>query len=92
MAAPAPVQQRITVARMLARFLTREQVAEELSISMSQTYALIRRGDIRAAKIGGRGDWRVGRDDLEAFIERTHEETARWVEAHPFTEDVSDAG
>jgi excisionase family DNA binding protein len=69
-----------------ARFLTREQVAAELNISMSQTYALIRRGDIRAAKIGGRGDWRIGGDDIEAFIQRAYEETARWIEEDPFTE------
>lgn len=67
------------------RFLTREQVAEELNISMSQTYALIRRGDIRAAKIGGRGDWRIGRDDLEAYVDRAYRETERWITDHPFT-------
>ncbi len=50
---------------MHVRFLTRAQVAEELNISMAQAYALIRRGEIRAAKIGGRGDYRIGRDDLE---------------------------
>jgi excisionase family DNA binding protein len=69
------------------RFLTREQVAEELNLSMSQTYALIRRGEIRAAKIGGRGDWRIGRDDLEAFIERAYNETAQWIGEHPIAED-----
>ena len=52
---------------MPARFLTRAQIAEELNISMAQCYALIRRGELRAAKIGGRGDYRIGRDDLEAY-------------------------
>jgi len=46
---------------MPARFLTRKQVSEEPNISMAQCYALIRRGKIRAAKIGGRGDYRVAR-------------------------------
>jgi hypothetical protein len=32
---------------------TRAQVAEELNISMAQCYALIRRGEMRAAKMGG---------------------------------------
>jgi excisionase family DNA binding protein len=41
---------------MHARFLTRSQVAEELNISMAQAYALIRRGELRAAKIGARGE------------------------------------
>jgi excisionase family DNA binding protein len=49
---------------MTPRFLTREQVAEELNISKAQLYALLRRGDLRHIKIGGRGLYRIGRDDL----------------------------
>ena len=55
---------------MAARFLTRAQVAEELNISMAPCCALLRRSELRAAKIGARGDYRIGRDDLEAYIER----------------------
>lgn len=73
---------------MSARFLTREQIAEELAISEAQVYALIRRGDLRAMKIGGRGAWRIGREDLEAYIERTYAETATWIEEHPFNDDA----
>ena len=58
-----------------ARFLTREQVSDELNISKAQAYALLRRGELRAAKIGGRGDYRIGRDDLDADIERTRAQT-----------------
>jgi excisionase family DNA binding protein len=72
---------------MPARFLTRGQVADELNISRAQTYALIRRGELRALKIGGHGIWPIDRDDLEVFIQRAYEETARWVEEHPLTED-----
>jgi hypothetical protein len=36
--------------------------------------------------MGGRGIWRIGRDDLEAYIERTYAETERWIAEHPFTE------
>jgi len=61
--------------------------AEELNISMAQCYALLRRGEIRHIKVGGRGDHRIGRDDLEAYIERTYAETERWIEEHPFTGD-----
>ena len=50
-------------------------------------YALLRRGELRAAKIGGRGDYRIGRDDLEAYIERTYAETERWIEEHPFSDN-----
>lgn len=71
---------------MSGRFLTRAQVAEELSISMAQAYALIRRGELRAAKIGGRGDYRVSRVDLEEYIERAYADTARWVGQYPLVE------
>jgi len=63
------------------RFLTRVQVAE-LNITMAQCYALIRRGELRAARIGARGDYRIGRDDLEAYIKRTYVETGR-PSSHP---------
>ena len=66
---------------------TAEAVAEELDVSVHQVYALIRRGDLRSMKIGGRGVWRIGRDDLEVYIERAYEETSRWIAEHPFTED-----
>lgn len=69
------------------RFLTREQVADELAISKAQVYALLRRKDLRAMKIGGRGIWRISREDLETYIKRTYDETARWIAKHPFTED-----
>ena len=58
---------------------------------MAQAYALIRRKDIRALKIGGRGTWRIGRDDLEAYIRRSYAETDQWIEEHPFTEDDDQA-
>ena len=54
---------------------------------MAQCYALIRRGELRAAKIGGRGDYGIGREDLEAYIERTYAETELWIEEDPYTED-----
>lgn len=75
---------------MAARFLTRAEVAAELNVSESQVYALIRRRDLRAMKVGGRGDYRVGRDDLELFIAHGHEQTAEWIETHPFSDDDED--
>ena len=41
------------------RFLTLADVAEVLNTSSAQVYALVRRGDLPAIKIGGRGQWRV---------------------------------
>jgi excisionase family DNA binding protein len=60
------------------RFLTLNDVAEILNTSLAQVTALVQRGEIRAIKIGGRGQWRVERVELEHFIERMYAET----EAH----------
>ena len=50
------------------RFLTLDGVGDVLSVSRSQAYALVRRGELRAIKVGGRGVWRIERVELEAFI------------------------
>ena len=71
----------------LPRFLTLADVAEVLSTSSAQVYALVRRGDLKAIKIGGRGQWRVEREQLESYIERMYEQTRRFVEAHPPARD-----
>jgi excisionase family DNA binding protein len=52
------------------RFMTLPAVAEELSVSPTQVYALLRSGDLPGVKIGGRGVWRIERTELEAFITR----------------------
>jgi len=65
------------------RFLTLEDVATYLSVSVPQVYALVRSGELPAIKIGGRGVWRVDRNQLEAYVERLHEETQAWARAHP---------
>ncbi|MCI0688190.1 MAG: helix-turn-helix domain-containing protein [Sporichthyaceae bacterium] len=69
---------------MSQRFLTLADVAEILNISATQTYALVRRGDLPAIKIGGRGQWRVEQQALEQYIEQMYAETKRFVEEHPF--------
>jgi excisionase family DNA binding protein len=72
------------------RFLTLADVAEVLNISASQTYALVRNGELEAIKIGGRGQWRVERDKLESYIARMYDQTRDFVAAHPFSEDESE--
>ena len=74
------------------RFLTLTDVAEVLNISTSQTYALVRNGDLEGVKIGGRGQWRVERDKLETYINRLYDETRKFVSEHPFTEAEIEAG
>ena len=41
--------------------MTLPDVAEILNISASQTYALVRSGDLKGIQIGGRNQWRVER-------------------------------
>ena len=69
------------------RFLQLADVAEVLNISSSQTYALVRSGDLPAIKIGGRGQWRVERSVLEEYIQRAYAETKAFVDAHPLGRD-----
>lgn len=58
------------------RFLTLADVAEILNISASQTYALVRSGDLQGIQIGGRNQWRVERSKLEEYIEQAYKRTA----------------
>lgn len=65
------------------RFLTLDDVATYLSVSVPQVYSLVRSGELPAIKIGGRGVWRVDRKQLEDYVERLHEETQQWAREHP---------
>jgi excisionase family DNA binding protein len=66
------------------RFLQLADVAEILNISSAQAYALVRSGELPAIKVGGRGQWRVERDQLESYIQRAYSQTREFVQAHPF--------
>jgi excisionase family DNA binding protein len=68
------------------RFLTLADVAEVLNTSSAQVYALVRRGDLPAIKIGGRGQWRVESTELEGYIERAYAQTREFVADHPYVE------
>jgi excisionase family DNA binding protein len=74
----------------VARFLTLDDVADELAISRSQAYALVRNGSLPAMKVGGRGQWRVARTRLEQWIEQAHADTGRFIAEHPFTGQADD--
>lgn len=58
----------------MRKFLTLPDVAESLNISMSQTRALINRGDLEGIQIGGRGQWRVEQEKLDEYIDRLYAE------------------
>jgi excisionase family DNA binding protein len=72
------------------RFLTLSDVAEVLNISDSQTYALVRSGELPAIKIGGRGQWRIERDQLESYIARMYDQTKQFVADHPYVDSRPD--
>jgi prophage regulatory protein len=50
------------------RFLTLQQVADELNTKNSTIRALIASGDLPAVQIGGRGQWRIERTKVEDYI------------------------
>lgn len=59
------------------RFLTVKDVAETLQVRDTTVHALIKRGELRGFQIGGRGVWRIGRQDLEAYITAAYERAAQ---------------
>ena len=71
------------------RFLQLADVAEVLNISGAQVYALVRRHELKAIKIGGRGQWRVEASELEAYIQRAYADAEQFVRDHPFVEGAS---
>jgi excisionase family DNA binding protein len=75
---------------MTSRFLTMQDVADELAVSLSQVYHMVRSGELPAIKVGGRGQWRIERARLEAYIEGKYSETADWVKANPLIERDED--
>lgn len=71
------------------RFLTLADVAEVLNTSSAQVYALVRRGELSAIKIGGRGQWRVEASHLEDFIAKMYADTQQFVNQHPFLDETN---
>ena len=74
------------------RFLQLADVAEVLNISGAQVYALVRRHELKAIKIGGRGQWRVEASELEAYIQRAYADAEQFVREHPFVEGAPTPG
>ena len=74
------------------RFLSLADVAQVLNISVAQVYALVRRGDLPAIKIGGRGQWRVEIDALETYIKDAYSSTRDYIRDHPYAGDESNDG
>ena len=62
------------------RFLTIDDVAEELATSPAQIRVLIRRKELPALQIGGRGQWCIERAKIEAYIQAAYAATERELE------------
>lgn len=58
------------------RFMTLADVAELLNISAAQAYALVRSGELKAIKVGGRGQWRIETACFEEYIARMYQAVA----------------
>jgi hypothetical protein len=43
----------------------------------------VRRGELRAIKLGGRGQWRVETAEVDRYVERLYDETREWIATHP---------
>lgn len=54
--------------RPTSRFMTIQEVADDLATSKTQVIALIRSGDLLGIQVGGRKQWRVERSKLEEYI------------------------
>ena len=73
------------------RFLTLAEVAEVLNTSVAQVYALVRREELEAIKIGGRGQWRVEVDKLEEYIQGAYRAAKEHIRDHPFDDADAEA-
>lgn len=58
------------------RFLTIEQVAEELIVGAPQIRALLRTGELKGIQVGGRRLWRIGVDDVDEYVADAYRRTA----------------
>lgn len=62
------------------RFIDVDAVADELAISRTQVYSLLRGGDLPAIQVGPKRVWRIERTKLEEYIERQYQATREAIE------------
>ncbi len=66
------------------RFLSISETAEILTVSVTQVYNLVHRGELAAIRIGARGPWRIELTVVQAFIDFQYEmarRSALWNES-----------
>ena len=73
------------------RFLTLAQVADELNVKQSLVQGLIRTGELRGFQVGGRGLWRIGRQDVEDYIIQAYQRTSGRIAADELQDDGAES-
>ncbi len=66
------------------RFLTIEQVAQELNVGEPLVRGILKSGELRGIQLGGRGVWRIGRGDVEEYVEQAYKRTAEKITSGDF--------
>lgn len=59
------------------RFLSISETADLLTVSVTQVYNLVHRGELAAIRIGKRGPWRIEVSVVQAFIDDQYEMVRR---------------
>lgn len=74
------------------RFLTLEQVAEELNVGLPLVRSLVKSGELRGFQIGGKRLWRVAAGDVEDYVNVAYANTAeRIASGATMAEDFEEA-
>ena len=74
------------------RFLTVEQVAEELAVGLPLVRSLLKSGELRGIQVGARGLWRVATRDLEDYIDQAYRVTAERIAAGELPDEEAQPG
>lgn len=61
------------------RFLTIEQVAQELNVGEPLVRGMLKSGELRGIQLGGRRVWRIGRGDVEEYLEQAYKRTTEKI-------------
>lgn len=76
------------------KFLRPDDVAEILTVSVDEVYALLNSGELLGIRVGTRGTWRIEAEQLDSFIADAYEfeaRAARWRQAeHANITEVAD--
>jgi len=78
-------------AGMPQRYLSLADVAEILGVSVGQVRSMVSSGELEGFQLGGRRIWRVGTDDLDAYVQQAKARTRERISSGAgFDEDDED--